>query len=103
ALIVAFLFVPMWAGGAGLILNEYNAVGDRTFLDGGNATQDLRDGAKADEKLGRVSGNGGDWFELVVIEDGLDLRGYRLQIVEVGHSESRELVFSQHEAGKGHR
>ena len=28
--------------------------------------------------LASIAGNGGDWFELVVVEDGLDVRGWRL-------------------------
>ena len=51
-----------------LILNEYNAVADNKVLDN-----------NSDTYWGQVEGNGGDWFELVVIEPGLDLRGWELQ------------------------
>ena len=55
-----------------LILNEYNAVAPTNFLDGG----------AADGYWGRVVGNGGDWFELVVTVDHLDIRGWELRISE---------------------
>ena len=51
-----------------IVLNEWNAVEEGAYLDD--------DGE--DRALGRVAGNGGDWIELVVLEDGLDLRGWRL-------------------------
>jgi len=51
---------------ARLILNEWNAVKSTNVLAGGDAT------------LGSVPGNGGDWFELVVIDDELDVRGWKL-------------------------
>ena len=68
-----------------LILNEYNAVDDLEFLNGGDATTD-NDGAPAslDTFFGRVAGNGRDWIELVVVGDGTasttDLRGFKIQI-----------------------
>ena len=54
-----------------VILNEYNGVDE-------NST--LRDGGY-DSTLGRIVGNGGDWLELVVLEDRTDLRGAELKIV----------------------
>jgi hypothetical protein len=71
-----------------LILNEYNAVYSSSFLNGGDAVQD-GDGRFApaysqDSFFGRLAGNGGDWFELVVTGDGgpgtVDLRGWRIEI-----------------------
>lgn len=71
-----------------LILNEYNAVSNSSFLNGGDAVQD-GDGRSApaysqDSFFGRLAGNGGDWFELVVTGDGgpgtVDLRGWRIEI-----------------------
>ena len=57
-----------------IVLNEYNAVSGTSLhasLDG-----DLR--------LGRIEGNGGDWFELVVRGTGfgttLDMRGWKIQV-----------------------
>lgn len=52
--------------GAPVILNEYNAVDPGKYL---GATG-------SDEYWGRVAGNGGDWFELVVIQDHLNMRGW---------------------------
>ena len=52
--------------GPGVILNEYNAVADDARLKSGGS----------DPVFGSALGNGGDWFELVVVEDGLDLRGW---------------------------
>jgi hypothetical protein len=54
-----------------VILNEWNAVSSSNLLDGGAAT---------DPFWGAVAGNGGDWFELVVTEDNVDLRGLELII-----------------------
>ena len=49
-----------------LVLNEYNAVADdREFLAGGPV------------------GNGGDWYEFVVVEDNLDLRGYSIDLFDM--------------------
>ena len=60
-----------------VVLNEYNAVGGTSLhasLDG-----DLR--------LGRIEGNGGDWFELVVRGEGVgstvDMRGWKIQVSQV--------------------
>jgi spore coat protein CotH len=53
-----------------LILNEYTGVLDTKFLkDNGSDTY-----------WGRVLGNGGDWFELVVTRDHLDIRGWQLVV-----------------------
>jgi len=55
-----------------LILNEYNGVSSSEYLKGdGN-----------DSYFGRVLGNGGDWIELVVIKDRLDLRSAIIKIEE---------------------
>lgn len=69
------------ASGADIILNEYNAVDSNDFLNGGDSAAD-RDGGRAfDSYFGRIRGNGGDWFELVVIKDHLDIRGWHLDIL----------------------
>jgi hypothetical protein len=53
-----------------VILNEYNAVSGSKYLkDSGT-----------DTFWGRIAGNGGDWFELVVTQDHLDMRNWRLRI-----------------------
>ena len=69
-----------WA--ADVILNEYNAVTGSEYLNGGDASADEAGGRASDSYFGRVMGNGGDWFELVVIKDHLDMRGWQLDIYE---------------------
>ena len=59
-------------GTTAAILNEYNAVKSTGFL---------KD-AGSDTYFGRVAGNGGNWFELVVTRDHLDMRGWRLAWTE---------------------
>lgn len=76
-----------WGAGAppaGLILNEWNAVSTGNFLLNGDVT------------LGTIAGNGGDWFELVVTEDNLDIRGWGLTIFDDG-ALNTTLTFSQDE------
>lgn len=76
--ILLFCFLLVYAGttfGAPIILNEYNAVGGDQYLEGGSAS---------DSYFGRVLGNGGDWFELVVTTDHLDMRSWGLDIYESG-------------------
>jgi hypothetical protein len=53
-----------------IVLNEWNAVAEDEILDDG------------DTALGRVIGNGGDWLEFVVLESGLDLRGWQLTLTD---------------------
>ncbi|MBN2448536.1 MAG: hypothetical protein JXO22_17545 [Phycisphaerae bacterium] len=72
------------AHGADIILNEYNAVDSNDFLNGGDAAADQDGGRAFDSYFGRVKGNGGDWFELVVIKDHLDIRGWHLDIIVDG-------------------
>ena len=72
------------AQGADIILNEYNAVSSSKFLNGGTSSADADGGRAADTYFGRVQGNGGDWFELVVIKDHLDIRGWHLDILVDG-------------------
>lgn len=52
-----------------LILNEFSAVGDAFFLRGG----------ASDTFFGIIQGNGGNWIELAVIADHLDIRGWTLE------------------------
>ncbi len=85
---------PLPARAAKMILNEYNAVSATNYLNDGNATVDADGGAAADPAFGRVLGNGGDWFELVVIADHLDIRGWKLDICDNGVC-NEQLVFSQ--------
>jgi hypothetical protein len=69
---------------ADVILNEYNAVGGTDFLNGGDAAVDADGGRADDSYFGRIQGNGGDWFELVVITDHLDMRNWKFDIYENG-------------------
>ena len=84
------------AAAAPLIINEFNAVGGNDYLNGGNAACD-GDGnctsPPVDTYFGRVEGNGGDWIELVVVADHLDIRGWQLEICE-GSTCNDLLVFS---------
>ena len=57
---------------AALILNEYNAVAPDMLLDNNGI----------DSYFGRVLGNGGDWFELVVTHDHLNIQNWELEITD---------------------
>lgn len=67
-----------------VILNEYNAVSGNGFLNDGTLAMDSMGGTASDEQFGRVAGNGGDWFELVVTGDdgpgALDMRGWTIEV-----------------------
>lgn len=65
------------AGPVSLVLNEFNAVSGGRFL-GDGAAADVANGT--DATLGRVLGNGGDWVEFAVVEDGLDIRGWTIEV-----------------------
>lgn len=69
-----------------VILNEYNAVADDRFLNGGSTFVDEDGGAASeDSHFGRVLGNGGNWFELVVTgDDGPGFANLRDWSIEVG-------------------
>ncbi len=82
-----FSLILVFAGitlGAPVILNEYNAVDDAEYLGGGTALVDEAGGRASDIYFGRVAGNGGDWFELVVITDHLDMRHWKFDIYTDG-------------------
>jgi hypothetical protein len=83
------------AGAAHVILNEYNAVDSDEFLGGGTAMADESGGRAYDTYFGRVLGNGGDWFELVVITDHLDMRNWKIDIYEAGMLDET-LEFTNH-------
>ncbi len=94
-----------------VLVNEYNAVESDNFLNGGDASQDSEGGTASDTFFGRIEGNGGDWFELVVVglgNDGdanpatpvtpvagssVDMRGWRIEIQSGGDAET--IVLSQ--------
>ena len=81
-----------WA--ARVILNEFSPVGSGKYLNGGNATVDESGGQAGDLTFGRILGNGGDWFELVVTEGVQDLRGWQLEIW-IGGILNTTLILSQ--------
>jgi hypothetical protein len=58
-----------YAQSRALILNEWNCVGD---------TKQLGNGSGSDTTFGTVNGNGGNWIELVVVQDHLDIRGWTM-------------------------
>ncbi len=100
------MLLPSSSLAAPLILNEYNAVSAGNFLNGGDAGMDADGGSASDATLGRVQGNGGDWFEVVILEDGLDLRGYQFEIYDDGAAVpdatlvvSQEALFASLRAG----
>lgn len=68
------------------VLNEWNAVETGKWLGGD-------EGEGADAALGRRMGNGGDWIELLVVRDGLDLRGWTLTLEDRG-GDAGTLVFT---------
>ena len=95
--LVCSIFGSVSAAAAPILVNEFNAVSSSMYLNGGTAAADSGGQPTADTTLGRVLGNGGDWLELVVIQDHLDLRGGSLSIDE-GVSPSRTttvLTFTQ--------
>lgn len=84
-LLVAVLsFMAQGAWAADIILNEYNAVDANDFLGGGDSAMDDNGGRSGDTYFGRVAGNGGDWFEMIVIKDHLDIRGWQLDVYNDG-------------------
>lgn len=82
--VLMFLTAAAVLPAASVILNEYNAVDPTSFLGGGTAIADDSGGRASDSFFGRVPGNGGDWFELVVITDHLDMRNWMLDIYSGG-------------------
>ena len=95
--LVAALLLSSTATAAPILVNEFNAVSAANYLNGGTAAADVNGQPTADTSLGRVLGNGGDWVELVVIQDHLDLRGGSLSIEEgqVGFRTTTVLTFTQ--------
>lgn len=69
-----FLIMITSAYGADVILNEYNGVRDDMYLKDNSS----------DTYWGRVLGNGGDWFELVVITDNLNMSGWSIDVYDNG-------------------
>jgi hypothetical protein len=69
-----------------IALNEYNAVGAMQWLGGGNQAADASGAVSTDTFFGRVMSNGGNWFELVIVADHVDMRGWKLDWTENGAS-----------------
>ncbi len=92
---IFILFCSGAAFGAHVILNEYNAVAGGNYLNGGNAAVDDNGGRASDIYFGRIEGNGGNWFELVVITDHLDMRRWNLDIYDNGRFDET-LVITNH-------
>jgi len=89
AILIGALFAPARAQAAALILNEYNAVDNAAYLNGGSYKADLTKedtyfGTVPGMPDGRLEGNGGNWIELVVIQDHLDIRDWQLKWAETG-------------------
>jgi hypothetical protein len=62
-----------------VILNEYSAVGGSARLGGGTGR---------DSVFGSIDGNGGNWFELLVVDDHVDMRQWKLDWTEIGGTEN---------------
>jgi hypothetical protein len=72
-----------------LVLNEFNSVAPAYYLDGKLYSEaGKKEGLEADAYFaslapdvldGRIQGNGGNWIELVIVRDHLDLRGWQLR------------------------
>ena len=73
---VVWTVLPNPVGALPIVMNEFNAVEeDRELL------------------AGSPVGNGGDWFEFVVIEDQLDLRGYSIELFDRNDGDDELLQF----------
>lgn len=87
-----------------IIINEFNAVGSAKYIEDDWFDVDTRGDAwvaanypQLDQVLpsnspragqtakGRIQGNLGDWVELVVLQDNTDIRGWSLQMSELGN------------------
>ncbi len=82
--------ITVFPESAPVLLNEYSAVAEGEFLGGESSTA-------TDVFFGRVAGNGGEWFELVVVGNGtanskVDMRGWKLDVL--GDLGTRTLVLS---------
>ncbi len=80
--------------GADIILNEYNAVDSINYLRGGDSSSDDAGGRASDCFFGRVPGNGGNWFEMVVIKDHLDMRNWQFDTYVSGKADKTLILTS---------
>ena len=67
-----------------IVVNEYNGV----------VTNKLLANSGTDTFWGRILGNGGDWIELIVVKDHLDLRGYKLFVSDNAGLTTATLTFA---------
>jgi hypothetical protein len=98
ALLFSLLFLCFGARhseAAPLFVNEYNGVRGDRYLNGGDAAADDDGEQAADPYLGRIVGNGGNWFELVVTAETLDVRGWQIGIDDDDGTTLATLTFSQ--------
>jgi len=80
----ALLASPAFA--VDVIVNEWNAVNDTKWLNSADTAActgpaGISCATDQDNFFGRIMGNGSDWIELVVVNDHVDMRGWRLQWV----------------------
>jgi len=101
--VIMITAVNVFAAGE-LILNEFNAVGSEKYLEtetyAGSTSvdvyfQEMADGNHPDKMTGtllngRIQGNGGDWLELVITQDHLDIRGWQIRWAEIDANEAAE-------------
>lgn len=66
----SIVVTPLFSGVPKVLLNEFNSVEPGRLLD--------NDGT--DLGFGSIGGNAGDWFELVTLEDNLDMRGWSFEL-----------------------
>ena len=77
---------PVLAISYPVIMNEYNSISSGKYIDG----NDYVDSSKGDAYFasftgmpdGRVQGNSGNWFELVVTGKNVDMRCWEIRWVE---------------------
>src|SRR5574340_971677 len=91
--VLAWLALTVAAQAAPVIVNEYNAVASGKYLDNANYSGALNP-IKEDSYFrtipglpdGRIQGNGGNWIELLVVQDHLDMRGFQRRWAEPGNN-----------------
>lgn len=91
--LLTVLLIAQVGFAADVILNEFNAVAKNKYLDGGDYSDepdkvDQYFGTVPGMPDGRIEGNGGNWLELAVITDNLDMGGWQLRWAEVGASDT---------------
>ena len=89
-LVVLFFVLSGPAFAAPLIVNEYNGVREDKPLKNGGSDPFLGTPpgtpVNGNGSLGAPVGEQNDWLELVVVADGLDIRGWSLQLIDDGNA-----------------